>query len=256
MPNSATVDQNTNDTTPATQSPNASVATPANPAQTVPPNVDLKSTSGEQTGQATSPTDGKSGEQGQEGDNDASKQIDSLLDDNGEKKEGEGEPKEGDDKKEVEKPSQLGAPEDGYKFEGMNPAEPAVQAFSQAAKELDLSQDSANLLMAKSLDGIKSQMAHQRNELVKQCMQDEALGLRDATSRRQIQQTYARYFGDKPELRAKIKSLNLDVDPQFLSVMKKISSEMSEGSFVNGQRGGESADDDFRKLYPNTRMNR
>lgn len=244
MPN--VVDQMTNDTT-ASPAPNQGTAPVA-------PSSDTSAQVTQTEPSKTLPTDDKSVQQG-EGNSDAS-QIDTLLDDKGqEPKEGD-EPKDGEEKKDGEKPSQLGAPEDGYKFEGVNPVGPAIEAFTNAAKELDLSQDSANLVLSKSLEGIKSQMAHQRNELVKQCMQDEALGLRDASSRSEIQKTYARYFGDKPELRAKLKSLNLDVDPQFLGVLKKISGEMSEGSFVNGQRDAGGRSDDFRSLYPNTRMNR
>ena len=64
------------------------------------------------------------------------------------------------------------------------------------------------------------------------------------------------YFGDKPQLRAKLKAVNLDVDPEFIGVMKRIAGDMSEGTFVEGQRNAKPSQDDFRSLYPNTHMNR
>lgn len=238
--NSIAVDQTTNDTTVASQ-PEATPATPTSTPQSQPT----------ETTTEANPT-GNNPEQDQSQDADAS--ADGLLDVKDE--DASGEKAEGEEKKEAEKPSQLGAPEEGYKFEGMDPSNVALKAFTDAAKELDLSQDSANLVMSKSLGGIQQYMSHQRAELSKQSMMSDALGLKDATTRTQIQNFYSRYFGKYPELRAKIKSVNLDVDPQFLGVLKHMSAEMSEGSFVNGQRGEGSQEDDFRRMFPNTKMNR
>lgn len=237
MSDSINVDQSTNDTTavPVKETATAETQTDTQPVaqpQEAPKEPIPKEATPQQEGQG----DG---------------QVDSLL-------EGDDEPKaEGDDGKQEEtKPSVLGAPEQGYKFATDNPTNVALGAFGEVAKELDLSEDSASLIMQRSMDGIQKQIAQQRVELVKQSMADTTLGLADASVKRDVRSAYARYFGDKPQLRAKLKAVNLDVDPEFIGVMKRIAGDMSEGTFVEGQRNAKPSQDDFRSLYPNTHMNR
>lgn len=231
------VDQSTNDTTavPVQETATAETQTATQPVT--------------QTQEAPKESAPNAETQQQEGQ--GSGQIDSLL-------EGEEEPKtEGEEStKEEVKPSVLGAPEEGYKFATDNPTNVALGAFSEVAKELDLSEDSASLIMQRSMDGIQKQIAQQRAELVKQSMADATLGLTDASVKRDVRSAYARYFGDKPQLRAKLKAVNLDVDPEFIGVMKRIAGDMSEGTFVEGQRSAKPSQDDFRSLFPNTNMNR
>jgi hypothetical protein len=167
------------------------------------------------------------------------------------KPEGE-EGKEGDE----EKPSVLGAPEEGYQFEGFNPADAGVQAFSEVAKELDLSQDSANKLMAQTMAGIQAQLAKQRAELRQQALSDKELGFTDPAVVNRTNAVFGKYFAGKPQLMAKIRAFNLDVDPDFIGVMKQLGADMSEGTFVQGKKGAvDTGVEDYRKLYPNTRMN-
>lgn len=167
------------------------------------------------------------------------------------KPEGE-EGKEGDE----EKPSVLGAPEEGYQFEGFNPADAGVQAFSEVAKELDLSQDSANKLMAQTMAGIQAQLAKQRTELRQQALSDKELGFTDPAVVNRTNAVFGKYFAGKPQLMAKIRAFNLDVDPDFIGVMKQLGADMSEGTFVQGKKGAvDTGVEDYRKLYPNTRMN-
>lgn len=165
---------------------------------------------------------------------------------------------EGEEGKEgaEEKPSVLGAPEEGYQFEGFNPADAGVQAFSEAAKELDLSQDSANKLMAQTMAGIQAQLAKQRAELRQQALSDKELGFTDPAVVNRTNAVFGKYFAGKPQLMAKIRAFNLDVDPDFISVMKQLGADMSEGTFVQGKKGAvDTGAEDYRKLYPNTRMN-
>ena len=167
------------------------------------------------------------------------------------KPEGE-EGKEGNE----EKPSVLGAPEEGYQFEGFNPADAGVQAFSEVAKELDLSQDSANKLMAQTMAGIQAQLAKQRAELRQQALSDKELGFTDPAVVNRTNAVFGKYFAGKPQLMAKIRAFNLDVDPDFIGVMKQLGADMSEGTFVQGKKGAvDTGVEDYRKLYPNTRMN-
>lgn len=239
MPDSINTDQSTNDPVatpaggaPATQAP---ATEPADQQQTEP-----------QT-QATSPAQEPKQQEGQGPSSDTKV---SLLDD------GDKEPKEGDEPKEGEEPSVLGAPEDGYRFEGYDPANAGIQAFSKVAQELNLSQESASKIMSQSLAGLKESQAKDRADCVRRSLESKELGLNDPANVQQVRATFAKYFGDKPQLRAKLKALNLDVDPDFIGVFKRIGSELSEGSFVEGQRQAAVDQNDYRSLYPNTKMNR
>ena len=157
---------------------------------------------------------------------------------------------------EKDKPSVLGAPEEGYQFEGFNPADAGIQAFSEVAKELDLSQDSANKLMAQTMAGMKAQLAKQRAELRQQALSDKTLGFTDPAVVNRTNAVFGKYFAGKPQLMAKIRAFNLDVDPDFIGVMKQLGADMSEGTFVQGKKGAvDTGAEDYRKLYPNTRMN-
>lgn len=165
---------------------------------------------------------------------------------------------EGEEGKEGEedKPSVLGAPEEGYQFEGFNPADAGVQAFSEVAKELDLSQDSANKLMAQTMAGIQAQLARQRAELRQQALSNKELGFTDPAVVNRTNAVFGKYFAGKPQLMVKIRAFNLDVDPDFIGVMKQLGADMSEGTFVQGKKGAvDTGAEDYRKLYPNTRMN-
>lgn len=173
----------------------------------------------------------------------------SLLDE-GDKEPKEGEPKEG------EEPSVLGAPEEGYQFEGYDPANAGIQAFSKVAQELNLSQESASKIMSQSLAGLKESQEKDRADCVRRSLEDKELGLSDPVNVQQVRATFAKYFGDKPQLRAKLRAMNLDVDPDFIGVFKRIGSELSEGTFVEGQRQSTVDQNDYRALYPNTKMNR
>ena len=91
---------------------------------------------------------------------------------------------------------------------------------------------------------------------MRRSLEDKKLGLSDPVNVQQVRATFAKYFGDKPQLRAKLRAMNLDVDPDFIGVFKRIGSELSEGTFVEGQRQATVDQNDYRALYPNTKMNR
>lgn len=167
-----------------------------------------------------------------------------------------GEPEEGDKDAEGEKPTVLGAPEGGYQFEGFDPTNAGVAAFSEAAKSLDLSQDSAKKLMDTTLSGMKEELARQRQALKQQALSSKELGFSDAKVANQANGAYGKYFGgaENANLRAKLRAFNLDVDPDFLRVMKHIGGDISEGGFVQGKKGARSVDN-YRALFPNTKMN-
>lgn len=230
------------------QTTNVPVATPqtgAAPATQTPATESAPQT--ESQTQATPPAQEAPKQEGQEPNSDTKV---SLLD------EGDKEPKEGEEGKEEEEPSVLGAPEEGYKFEGYDPANAGIQAFSKVAQELNLSQESASKIMSQSLAGLKETQEKDRADCVRRSLEDKELGLSDPANVQQVRATFAKYFGDKPQLRAKLRALNLDVDPDFIGVFKRIGSELSEGTFVEGQRQATADQNDYRALYPNTKMNR
>lgn len=228
------------------QTTNVPVATPqtgAAPATQTPATEPAPQT--ESQTQATPPAQEAPKQEGQEPNSDTKV---SLLD------EGDKEPKEGEEGK--EEPSVLGAPEEGYQFEGYDPANAGIQAFSKVAQELNLSQESASKIMSQSLAGLKESQEKDRADCVRRSLEDKELGLSDPVNVQQVRATFAKYFGDKPQLRAKLRAMNLDVDPDFIGVFKRIGSELSEGTFVEGQRQATADQNDYRALYPNTKMNR
>lgn len=230
------------------QTTNVPVATPqtgAAPATQTPATESAPQT--ESQTQATPPAQEAPKQEGQEPNSDTKV---SLLD------EGDKEPKEGEEGKEEEEPSVLGAPEEGYQFEGYDPANAGIQAFSKVAQELNLSQESASKIMSQSLAGLKESQEKDRADCVRRSLEDKELGLSDPVNVQQVRATFAKYFGDKPQLRAKLRAINLDVDPDFIGVFKRIGSELSEGTFVEGQRQATADQNDYRALYPNTKMNR
>ena len=229
------------------QTTNVPVATPQTgvaPATQTPATESAPQT--ESQTQATPPAAEPPKQEGQEPNSDTKV---SLLDE-GDKEPKEGEPKEG------EEPSVLGAPEEGYQFEGYDPANAGIQAFSKVAQELNLSQESASKIMSQSLAGLKESQEKDRADCVRRSLEDKELGLSDPVNVQQVRATFAKYFGDKPQLRAKLRAMNLDVDPDFIGVFKRIGSELSEGTFVEGQRQATVDQNDYRALYPNTKMNR
>lgn len=229
------------------QTTNVPVATPqkgAAPATQTPATESAPQT--ESQTQATPPAQEAPKQEGQEPNSDTKV---SLLDE-GDKEPKEGEPKEG------EESSVLGAPEEGYQFEGYDPANAGIQAFSKVAQELNLSQESASKIMSQSLAGLKESQEKDRADCVRRSLEDKELGLSDPVNVQQVRATFAKYFGDKPQLRAKLRAINLDVDPDFIGVFKRIGSELSEGTFVEGQRQATADQNDYRALYPNTKMNR
>lgn len=233
--------QNANNPAAAAAQPDAApAAAPQDQPPATPPVTDPKA------------PDSQSAANAGEGDQKPAEDQDGLLKGTDpQKPEGE-EGKEGDE----EKPSVLGAPEEGYQFEGFNPADAGVQAFSEVAKELDLSQDSANKLMAQTMAGIQAQLAKQRAELRQQALSDKELGFTDPAVVNRTNAVFGKYFAGKPQLMAKIRAFNLDVDPDFIGVMKQLGADMSEGTFVQGKKGAvDTGVEDYRKLYPNTRMN-
>lgn len=230
------------------QTTNVPVATPqtgAAPATQTPATESAPQT--ESQTQATPPAQEAPKQEGQEPNSDT--KVTLLY-------EGDKEPKEGEEGKEEEEPSVLGAPEEGYQFEGYDPANAGIQAFSKVAQELNLSQESANKIMSQSLAGLKESQEKDRADCVRRSLEDKELGLSDPTNVQQVRATFAKYFGDKPQLRAKLRAINLDVDPDFIGVFKRIGSELSEGTFVEGQRQATADQNDYRALYPNTKMNR
>ena len=154
-----------------------------------------------------------------------------------------------------EETSILGAPEE-YAFDGVDASDLGIRGFSEVAKELNLSQEAATTIMERSMAGMREQLAKQRAELRKEAMASKELDFSNPEVANQTQSAFKRYFADKPRLQAKLRAFNLDVDPDFVGVIKRIGADMAEGSFVQGVRGHEpqTAGIDYRKLYPNTKM--
>lgn len=162
-----------------------------------------------------------------------------------------------DEEVEDDKPSVLGAPESGYTFEGYDPANAGVAAFSEAAKSLDLSQDSAKKLMDDTMAGMRAELTKQRKDLKQQALASKELGFNDPKVANRTNAVYGKYFGGAQNagLRAKLRAYNLDVDPDFLGALKRIGADMSEGGFVQGKKSGARAATSYRAMFPNTKMN-
>lgn len=122
-------------------------------------------------------------------------------------------------------------------------------------KGLNLNQETAQAILSKSLDGIRADRAKERAALRQEALADAALNWSNPQVQQQASSAYAKYFGGSPRIQAKLKALNLDVDREFLGIMQRLGSELSQGSFVQGKQQG-SDENDFRRMYPATKMNR
>lgn len=157
----------------------------------------------------------------------------------------------------AEQPNIFGAPEGDYKFEeipeGANGV--GISGFVSAVKELNLNQETAQALLSKSLAGIQADRAAERSALRQETLSDAGLNWRNPAVQQQANAAFRMYFGEHPRIQAKLKALNLDVDREFLGIMHRLGGDVSQGSFVQGNKQG-SDESDFRRMYPATKMNR
>lgn len=220
--------ENTNQTEAAQQPPATS------PATTEPPKTETVTAPEQATQPQAQPAD------------------DSLL--GGEPPKTEEQKPEGEQQK--EEPTIFGAP-DEYKFEGIEAGAitGGIAGFTEAVKGLNLNQETAQAILSKSLAGIQADRVKERTALRQETLNDTALNWQDPNVQQQANSAYARFFGASPRIQAKLKALNLDVDREFLGIMQRIGGELSQGSFVQGNKQG-SDDSDFRRMYPATKMNR
>lgn len=157
----------------------------------------------------------------------------------------------------------VGAPEK-YEFkatEGSVLAEPFVNAFSETAKELNLSQDAAQKLIDKMQPVIQEQQVAALNDVVTKQSQawaeaakvDKEFGGEKLNENLAIAKKAAEQFST-PELREMLEKTGLGNNPEVLRMFYRVGKAVSEDSFIGGAPKG-SADKgevNFAKsLYPN-----
>lgn len=152
----------------------------------------------------------------------------------------------------------LGAPENGYVFsefpEGSDTT--VVAPLVDAARELNLSQDATQKLLSAGLKGLQAKSQAERDQLRNEALKDKNLGFVNNVSP-DIGKAFAAYFADKPRVAEKLRAANLDVDREFLGALAQIGRDISDGRTVAaGAKTPTSEADDFRSLFPNTKMNR
>lgn len=154
----------------------------------------------------------------------------------------------------------LGKPEGGYTFselpEGSDMS--VVEKWSEAAGEMNLSQDASQKLFTAGLEGLKERVAKQRSQMREASLADKELDFANPETQQCVQKAFRTYVAVSPALAQKLSQLNLDVDPDFIKFMKAVGKDIGGGAntFVTGNRGTRPDETDFRAMYPNTNMNR
>lgn len=162
-------------------------------------------------------------------------------------------------KTEGEQDKPAGAPEK-YEFkatEGHEFDPKTIAAFSEVAKELNLSQESAQKVLDKMAPAMAEKQAAQieqiRNEWEQSARSDKEFGgdkLNDslASAKKALDA-----FGT-PELRTLLDESGLGNHPDVIRFMVRAGKAISEDKFVGGKTGNRNATD-AKSLYPNSNMN-
>ena len=153
----------------------------------------------------------------------------------------------------------LGAPEDGYKTEGMKGASAEMlEAFTGIAKELNLSQDTVDKLYGAMAPAMQRHYQDAIDKASKQWTQQslndaEFGGVNWQKNKPVMDKVYMRYAS--PELRKVFRQSGLDTHPEVLRMMYRISQDVSEDVLLKGTTRGSFSGDDARSMFPNTKMN-
>lgn len=171
-----------------------------------------------------------------------------------------------DKAEEKDKPSPVGAPEayDIKPVEGVDPGikagHPVFDAFLEAARDLDLSNDAAQALYSKVAPVLAGRPAEavravRRTGIEATKADAEIGGEKFAENLKVAGKAYndARFV--TPALRELLQQTGLDSHPEVVRLMYRIGKQTGEGQFFR-TRGESSGPEDYRQRYPNTRMNR
>lgn len=175
-----------------------------------------------------------------------------------EKAEGAGEEKTSEKPEDESANPVLGAPVNGYVFEEFPEGSDTsiVNGLMSAAKELNLSNDAAQKLLTAGYKGILETASKERAQLRDASLKDTDLGFKDGVEPN-IARAYNAYLKDNPKLLTKLRNANLDVDPAFLRLMKAVGKDIGDSEVMAvGTRSGVPDRNDYRLMFPNTKMNR
>lgn len=157
----------------------------------------------------------------------------------------------------------LGAPE-SYVFKNADGSEvkhdasPIVSAFSDVAKELDLSQESASKIYEKLAPVISQQpyeaVAFLRKSGAEQCSKDPEIG---GVNFKDNLKVCNRAFNDQrfvsPELRTLLNQTGLDSHPEVLRLFYRVGKLTGEGEFIRSETQAPRGPD-YRSRYPNSNL--
>lgn len=148
----------------------------------------------------------------------------------------------------------LGAPEEGYKFEPVEGSpvqisDDMLDAFGKVAKELNLSQESAQKVVSAMAPAMMQRYQGLRTEWGAATQADpEFGGANFRANLKGIQKAYR--DTTTPELRAILQQSGLDSHPEVVRHFYRLSKERAEGRFItsgNASGGGSGPTDDFYK---------
>lgn len=152
-----------------------------------------------------------------------------------------------------------GAPE-SYEFkaeEGQAFDDQVIGAFSEVAKELNLSQDAAQKVLDKMAPVIASRQAEQISAAqaawTESAKTDKEYGGEKLTENLAVAKQALDQFGT-PELRTLLNESGLGNHPEVIRVFYRAGKAISQDGFVSGAGGG-SSQPDARKLYGASNMN-
>ena len=162
----------------------------------------------------------------------------------------------GGDKSKGDDKAAQGAPEK-YEFkapEGAQLNEAVLGAFSEVAKDLNLTQDVAQQI----LDKVAPMMANQQAEAVKNvrtqwlesAKTDQEFGGDKLAANLAVAQKALAQFGT-PELKTLLQESGLGNHPEIIRAFYRAGKAISEDGFVAGGRSAPNTDDPAKRLFPN-----
>jgi hypothetical protein len=164
----------------------------------------------------------------------------------------------GGDKTEGEQAKPQGAPEK-YEFkapEGTTFDDAVLGAYSEVAKELNLSQEAAQKVLDKVAPVIQARQAEQieamRTAWAQSAMADKEFGGDKLSENLATAKKALDTFGT-PELRKLLNETGLGNNPEVIRAFYRAGKAISEDKFVGG-KGAPPAADDVRSLYPNSNL--
>lgn len=154
---------------------------------------------------------------------------------------GEDQSNEGEQKSET-----LGAPESYNlkEIDGMEIADDVVEAFSDVAKELDLSQEAAEKVLSKMTPVLQQRTANMLAEVRQQwaddTIGDKEIGGDNLEANLGVAKKALDAFGT-PELRALLNESGLGNHPEVIRMMVRAGKAISEDSYVGASQGAGAA---------------